>query len=162
RHDMERAIEAARAIAIPADREVLHVLPQEFVVNDQEGVKDPIGMAGSRLEAKVHVVTGAVASAQNIVRCANRAGIDVADIVREPVASADAVLTPDERELGVALVDIGGGTTDVALFTRGSVAHTAVVAMGGNHITNDIAVGLRCSIEDAENLKVAAGCALER
>lgn len=162
RHDMERAVEAAKAIAIPSDREVLHVIPQEFIVNDQEGVRDPIGMAGTRLEAKVHVVTGAVASAQNIIRCANRAGVDVTDIVLEPLASAEAVLTADERELGVALIDIGGGTTDVALFARGSVVHTAVVAMGGNHITNDVAVGLRCAIDDAENLKVALGCALER
>lgn len=158
--DIERAIDAAKAVATPLDREVIHVIAQEFAVNDQDGVKDPIGMSGVRLESKVHIVTGAVSSAQNIIKCANKAGINVSDIVLEPLASAEAVLSKDEKELGVALVDIGGGTTDVALFARGSVVHTGVIAMGGNHITNDIAVGLRASIQDAENLKVASGCAM--
>lgn len=160
RHDVERAIEAARAVAIPLDREVLHVIPQEYRINDEEGVRDPLGMAGIRLESRVHVVTGAASSAQNIVKCANQAGISVIDIVLEPLASAEAALAPDERELGVALVDIGGGTTDVALFCRGSVVHTGVLPMGGNHITNDIAVGLRCSIQEAERIKIQYGCAM--
>lgn len=158
--DVERAVDAAKAVAIPLDREVIHVIPQEFTINDQEGVRDPIGMSGVRLESKVHIVTGAISSAQNIIKCANQAGINVSDIVLEPLASAEAVLTPDEKELGVALVDIGGGTTDVAIYVRGSVVHTGVIAMGGNHITNDIAVGLRTSIQDAENIKIASGCAM--
>lgn len=159
--DVERAIDAAKAVAIPLDREVIHVIPQEFTVNDQEGIKDPIGMSGVRLESRVHIVTGAVSSAQNIIKCANQAGINVADIVLEPLASAEAVLTQDEKELGVALVDIGGGTTDIAIYARGSVVHTGVIAMGGNHITNDIAVGLRTSIQDAEIIKLQSGCAME-
>ncbi len=158
--DVDRAIDAAKAVAIPLDREVLHVIPQEFTVNDQEGIKDPIGMSGMRLEAKVHIVTGAVASAQNIIKCANQAGIQVNDIVLEPLASGAAALTEDEKELGVVLIDIGGGTTDVAIYVRGSVVHTGVIAMGGNHITNDIAVGLRTSIQDAENIKLSSGCAM--
>jgi cell division protein FtsA len=158
--DVERAIDAAKAVALPTDREVIHVIPQEFIVNGQDGVKDPIGMSGVRLESKVHIVTGAVSSAQNIIKCANKAGVNVSDIVLEPLASAEAVLSKDEKELGVALVDIGGGTTDVALFVRGSVVHSGVIAMGGNHITNDIAVGLRASIQDAEAVKVSHGCAM--
>lgn len=158
--DVERAVDAARAVAIPLDREVLHVIPQEFTVDDQEGVHDPIGMNGVRLESKVHIVTGAVSSAQNIIKCANLAGVQVTDIVLEPLASAEACLTPDEKELGVALVDIGGGTTDVALFSKGSVVHTGVISMGGSHITNDVAVGLRCSIQDAEQIKISSGCAM--
>ncbi|NBV50150.1 cell division protein FtsA [bacterium] len=158
--DVERAVDAARAVAIPLDREVLHVIPQEFTVDDQEGVHDPIGMNGVRLESKVHIVTGAVSSAQNIIKCANLAGVQVTDIVLEPLASAEACLTPDEKELGVALVDIGGGTTDVALFSKGSVVHTGVISMGGSHITNDVAVGLRCSIQDAEQIKITSGCAM--
>jgi cell division protein FtsA len=158
--DVERAIDAARAVAIPLDREVLHVIPQEFTVDDQEGVHDPIGMNGVRLESKVHIVTGAVSSAQNIIKCANLAGIQVSDIVLEPLAAAEACLTPDEKELGVALVDIGGGTTDVALYSKGSVVHTGVISMGGSHITNDVAVGLRCSIQDAEQIKISSGCAM--
>ncbi len=158
--DVDRAIDAAKAIAIPMDREVLHVIFQEFLVNDQEGVRDPLGMAGVRLESRVHIVTGAVSSAQNIVKCANKAGLHVNDIILEPLASSEAVLTPDEKELGVALIDIGGGTTDVALFAKGSVVHTGVIAMGGNHLTNDIAVGLRTTIQDAERIKVASGCAM--
>ncbi len=158
--DVDRAMDAARAVAIPLDREVLHVIPQEFTVNDQEGVKDPVGMFGVRLESRVHIVTGAVSSAQNIVKCATLAGIDVADIVLEPLASAEAVINRDEKELGVALVDIGGGTTDIAIYVRGSVVHTGVIPMGGNHITNDIAVGLRTSIQHAEAVKIQSGCAM--
>ncbi len=158
--DVDRAIDAAKAVAIPLDREVIHVIPQEFTVNDQEGIRDPLGMAGVRLESKVHIVTGAISSAQNIIKCANQAGINVSDIVLEPLASAEAVLSPDEKELGVALVDIGGGTTDIAIYVRGSVVHTGVIAMGGNHITNDIAVGLRTSIQDAETIKISSGCAM--
>ncbi len=159
--DVDRAVEAAKAVAIPLDREVIHVIPQEYVINDQDGVKDPLGMSGVRLESKVHIVTGAVSSAQNIIKCANQAGINVSDIVLEPLASAEAVLTRDEKELGVVLVDIGGGTTDIAVFVRGSVVHTGVIAMGGNHITNDIAVGLRTSIQEAENIKINFGCAMD-
>lgn len=158
--DVERAVDAAKAVAIPLDREVLHVIPQEFTVDDQEGVHDPIGMNGVRLESKVHIVTGAVSSAQNIIKCANLAGVQVTDIVLEPLAAAEACLTPDEKELGVALVDIGGGTTDVALFSKGSVVHTGSISMGGSHITNDVAVGLRCSIQDAEQIKISSGCAM--
>jgi len=158
--DVDRAIDAAKAVAIPLDREVIHVITQEFAVNDQEGIRDPLGMSGVRLESKVHIVTGAISSAQNIIKCANLAGINVSDIVLEPLASAEAVLSPDEKELGVALVDIGGGTTDIAIYVRGSVVHTGVIAMGGNHITNDIAVGLRCSIQDAESIKISSGCAM--
>ena len=158
--DVERAIDAAKAVAIPLDREVIHVIPQEFLVNDEEGVKDPVGMSGVRLESRVHIVTGAVSSAQNLIKCANKAGLHVEDIVLEPLASAEAVLTRDERDLGVALVDIGGGTTDIALFVKGSVVHTGVIAMGGNHLTNDVAVGLRTSLHDAERLKLEYGCAM--
>lgn len=158
--DVERAIDAAKAVAIPLDREVLHVIPQEFTVDGQEGVHDPIGMSGVRLEARVHIVTGAASSAQNIIKCANLAGIEVTDIVLEPLAAGEACLTPDEKELGVALVDFGGGTTDIALYSRGSVVHTGTISMGGSHITNDVAVGLRCSIQDAEQIKVISGCAM--
>lgn len=158
--DVERAIDAAQAVAIPLDREVLHVIPQEFTVDDQEGVHDPVGMSGVRLESKVHIVTGAVSSAQNIIKCANLAGVQVSGIILEPLASAEACLTPDEKELGVALVDIGGGTTDIALYSKGSVVHTASISMGGSHITNDVAVGLRCSIQDAEQIKISSGCAM--
>ncbi len=160
REDVERAIDAAKAVAIPLDREVLHVIAQEFTVNDQEGVKDPVGLSGVRLESKVHIVTGGVSSAANIVKCANEAGITVTDVVLEPLASAEACLSADERELGCAVVDIGGGTTDIAIYVRGSVVHTGVIGMGGNHITNDVAVGLRTSIQDAENIKIVSGCAM--
>lgn len=158
--DIKRVIDAARAIAIPVDREVIHILPQEFIVDDQDGIQEPIGMNGVRLEAKVHIVTGAVTSAQNIIRCVNRTGIDVSTIVLEQLASAEAVLTPDEKELGVAIVDIGGGTTDVALFCEGSIKHTAVFSLGGDHLTNDIAVGLRTPIVEAEKLKKSDGSAM--
>ena len=144
--DIRRVVDAARAVAIPPDREVIHILPQEFIVDEQDGIRDPIGMNGVRLEAKVHIVTGNVTSAQNIIRCANRTGLNVDDIVLEQLASAEAVLSPDEKELGVALVDIGGGTTDIAVFCGGSIKYTAVLTIGGDHFTNDIAMGLRLSL----------------
>ncbi|HEY2991153.1 MAG TPA: cell division protein FtsA [Candidatus Binatia bacterium] len=157
--DVERVIDAAKAVAIPMDREVLHILPQDYIIDEQDGIKEPLGMSGVRLEAKVHIVTGAVTSAQNIIKCCNRTGLNVADIVLEPLASAEAVLTPEERELGVALVDMGGGTTDIALFHDGSVKHTAVLAIGGNHLTSDIAAGLRTPIGEAERIKQRYGYA---
>lgn len=158
--DVRRVIEAARAVAIPMDREVIHIIPQEYVVDDQDGIKEPVGMSGVRLEARVHIVTGAVTSAQNIVKCCNRAGLEVADIILEPLASAEAVLSEDEKELGVCLLDLGGGTTDIALVVNGAVKHTSVLALGGNHVTNDIAVGLRTPAAEAERLKRRWGCAL--
>jgi cell division protein FtsA len=158
--DVQRVIDAAKAVAIPLDREVIHIIPQEYMINGQDGIRDPIGMSGVRLEAKVHIVTGAVTSAQNIVKCANKAGLNVAEICLEPIASAEAVLTEDEKELGVILVDIGGGTSDIAIFKDGAIIHTGVLAIGGNHITNDIAVGLRTPQAEAEAIKVAHGCAL--
>jgi len=158
--DVRRVIDAAKAIAIPMDREVIHILPQEFIIDDQDGIKEPLGMSGVRLEAKVHIVTGAVASAQNIIKSCNRAGVDVADIVLEQLASSEAVLSADEKELGVALVDIGGGTTDIAIFVDGAIKHTAVLSLGGNHLTNDIAVGLRTPMGDAEKIKQNYGCCL--
>lgn len=158
--DIKRVIDAARAIAIPVDREVIHILPQEYIVDDQDGIQEPMGMNGVRLEAKVHIVTGAVTSAQNIIRCVNRTGIDVETIVLEQLASAEAVLSEDEKELGVVIVDIGGGTTDVAIFSEGSIKHTAVFSLGGDHLTNDIAVGLRTPIIEAEKIKKMYGCAL--
>ena len=157
--DLERVIDAAKAVAIPMDREVLHVLPQDYIIDDQDGIRDPLGMSGVRLEAKVHIVTGAVASAQNVIKCCNRAGLNVAEIVLTPLAAADAVLTDEERELGVVLVDVGGGTTDIAVYHDGTVKHTAVLPIGGNHITNDIAAGLRTAFNDAERLKQRYGCA---
>ncbi|MDW7644549.1 MAG: cell division protein FtsA [Desulfuromonadales bacterium] len=158
--DIRRVIDAAKAIAIPMDREVIHILPQEFIIDDQDGIKEPLGMSGVRLEAKVHIVTGAVASAQNIVKSCNRADVDVADIVLEQLASSEAVLSPDEKELGVALIDIGGGTTDIAIFVDGAIKHTSVLSLGGNHLTNDIAVGLRTPMAEAEKIKQAYGCCL--
>ena len=158
--DVRRVIDAAKAIAIPMDREVIHILPQEFIVDDQDGIKEPLGMNGVRLEVRVHIVTGAVASAQNIIKSCNKAGVAVGDIVLEQLSSAEAVLTQDEKDLGVALVDIGGGTTDFAIFERGSLWHTGVVAVGGDHFTNDIAVGLRTPIPDAERIKQKWGCCL--
>lgn len=158
--DVERVLEAAKAIAIPLDREVFHTLPQEYIVDEQRGIMDPLGMAAVRLEVKVHIVTGAVTSAQNIVRSCHRAGLDVADIVLEPLASARAVLTDEEREIGVALVDIGGGTTDVAVFSDNSIKYTGVVALGGQNLTNDIAYGLRTPMSSAEKIKIKYGCAL--
>lgn len=158
--DLSRVVDAASAVAIPMDREVLHVIPQEYVIDDQDGIKEPLGMSGVRLEAKVHIVTASVASAQNIVKCANACGLHVSDIVLEQLASSEAVLSDDEKELGVAVVDIGGGTTDIAIYSQGSIVHTAVLSIGGHHITNDIAVGLRTPMAEAERIKHAYGCAL--
>ncbi|MBP9837495.1 MAG: cell division protein FtsA, partial [Proteobacteria bacterium] len=158
--DVERVIDAAKAVAIPMDREVLHILPQEYVVDEQDGIREPVGMSGVRLEAKVHIVTGAVSSAQNIVKSANRVGLSVADIVLEPIASSEAVLSAEEKELGVAMIDIGGGTTDITIFHAGAIKHTAVLPLGGNHITSDVAAGLRTPSSAAEDLKKRYGCAL--
>lgn len=160
REDVKRAIDAARAVALPAGREILHVLPQDFVVDDQDGIAVPVGMTGSRLEVNVHVVTGSSSSMQNMVACVNRAGVEVGDTVLEQLAASESVLTPDEKELGVCVVDIGGGTTDFAVFERGSLWHAGVLAVGGDHFTNDIAVGLRMPIPEAEKLKRRSGCAL--
>ncbi|MHC1696565.1 MAG: cell division protein FtsA [Geobacteraceae bacterium] len=156
--DVRRVIDAAKAIAIPMDREVIHILPQEFIIDDQDGIREPLGMSGVRLEARVHIVTGAVASAQNIIKSCNRAGLDVADIVLEQLASSEAVISPEEKEIGVALVDIGGGTTDIAIFVDGAIKHTSVLSLGGNHLTNDIAVGLRTPMAEAEKIKQKYGC----
>ncbi|MGH7274825.1 MAG: cell division protein FtsA, partial [Nitrospiria bacterium] len=160
RADIDRVLDAAKAVAIPLDREVLHVLPQEFIVDDQDGISEPLGMSGVRLEAEVHIITGSVTSAQNIVKCVNRAGLEVAEMILQPLASSESVLTADERELGVAMVDIGGGTTDIATFMEGSVWHTAVIGIGGHHLTNDIAVGLRTPAAEAEKIKRRYGCAM--
>ncbi|MGI9432103.1 MAG: cell division protein FtsA, partial [Myxococcota bacterium] len=160
--DVRRVIDAAKAVAIPMDREVIHVIPQEFVIDGQDGIKEPLGMSGVRLEAKIHIVTAAVTSAQNIVKCANKAGLNVVDIVLEPLASAEAVLTDDERDLGVCLIDLGGGTTDIAAFSEGSIMHTSVLSLGGMHLTNDVSVGLRTPVEDAERLKKRFGVASAR
>jgi cell division protein FtsA len=158
--DVDRVVEAAKAIAIPMDREIIHVIPQEFIVDDQNGIKDPVGMSGVRLEAEVHIITGAVTSAKNICRAIQRAGAKVQDLVLEPLASSNAVLGRDERDLGVVLLDLGGGTTDVAVFFEGSIRHTAIVPFGGANVTNDIAIGLRTPIEKAEQIKIQFGCAL--
>jgi cell division protein FtsA len=158
--DINRVIDAARAIAIPLDREVIHILPQEYIIDEQDGIREPMGMSGVRLEAKVHIVTGAVTSAQNIIKCAQRCGLNVADIVLEQLASSEAVLSQDEKDLGVALIDVGGGTTDLAIWSDGSIVHTSVLAIGGDHITNDIAVGLRTPTDEAERIKQKHGCAL--
>ncbi len=158
--DLSRVVDAAGAVAIPMDRQILHVIPQEYVVDDQDGIKEPLGMTGVRLEAKVHIVTASVTSAQNIIKCARACGLNVADIVLEQLASSEAVLEPDEKELGVAVVDIGGGTTDIAIFSKGALVHTAVLSLGGNHLTNDIAVGLRTPMAEAERIKQRFGCAL--
>lgn len=158
--DIGRVIDAAKAVPIPLEREILHILPQEYVIDSQDGIKEPLGMSGSRLEARVHIVTGANSSAQNIIKCAQRCGLTVADIVLEPLASSEAVLSADEKDLGVALIDIGGGTTDLAIWSNGSIVHTSVLAIGGDHITGDIAVGLRTPTEQAEQIKVRYGCAM--
>ncbi|MCU0256464.1 MAG: cell division protein FtsA [Vicinamibacterales bacterium] len=160
RDDVRRAVDAAKAVALPSGREILYVLPQDFVVDDQDGIGNPVGMTGSRLEVNVHVITGSASTTQNVVACVNRAGVGVVGTVLEQLAAAEAVLTPDERELGVALVDIGGGTTDYAIFEKGSLWHTGVVGVGGDHFTNDIAVGLRTPVPDAERVKRRSGCAL--
>lgn len=158
--DIERVIEAASAVAIPMDREVIHVLEQEFIVDEQDGITDPLGMSGVRMEAKIHIVTGAVTSAQNIIKCANRAGLDVHDIVLESLASSEAVLSEEERNLGVALIDFGGGTTDMAVFSRGAIKHTSVLSLGGDNLTYDISIGTRTPRLEAEKIKVKYGCAL--
>ena len=162
RNDLERVVEAARAIALPMDRRMLHILPQEYVVDSERGICSPIGMAGVRLEANVHIVTCAVSSAQNIVTCCKRAGLMVTELVLEPLASALSVLTQDERELGVMLLDFGGGTTDLAVFHNGFIRHTAVIGCGGDYITRDIAVGLRTPVESAERIKIEHGAAHQR
>ena len=160
REDVRRAIDAAKAVSLPTGREILHVLPQDFVVDEQDGIGAPVGMTGARLEVNVHIVTGSQSSTQNIVACVNRAGVAVAETVVEQLAASESVLTEDEKELGVALVDIGGGTTDIAIYERGSLWHTAVIGIGGDHFTNDIAVGLRTPVPDAEKIKRKCGCAL--
>lgn len=158
--DVDRVIEAAQAVAIPPDREVIHVIPQEYIIDDQEGIQEPLGMNGIRLEVKVHIVTAAVTSAQNIIKCANKAGLDVSDIVLQQIASSEAVLTADEMELGVALIDIGGGTTDIAVFHGSTVKYTTVISLGGNQVTGDIAVGLRTPTAEAEKIKKKYGCSM--
>jgi cell division protein FtsA len=160
--DVEHVIDAAKAVAIPADQRILHVLPQEFVIDGQEGIRDPIGMSGVRLEARVHIVTGADSAAQNIVKCVQRCGLTVEDIVLEQFASSFAVLTEDEKELGVCLVDIGGGTTDIAVFSAGAIRHTAVIPIAGDQVTNDIAVSMRTPTQYAEDIKVRYACALSQ
>lgn len=160
--DVDRVIDAARAIAIPADQKILHVLPQEYIIDGQEGIRDPIGMSGVRLEARVHLVTGAVSAAQNIVKCVERCGLRVDDIILEQLASSYAVLTEDEKDLGVCLVDIGGGTTDIAVFANGAIQHSAVIPISGDQVTNDIAVGLRTPTQYAEDLKIKYACALRQ
>jgi len=162
RSDVERVIDAARAVAIPADQRVIHVLPQEFIIDGQEGIHDPIGMSGVRLEARVHMVTGAASAAQNIVKCVQRCGLEVEDIVLEQLASSHAVLTDDEKELGAALVDIGGGTTDIAVFHDGAIKHTAVIPIAGDQVTNDIAISLRTPTQYAEEIKIKYACALSQ
>ena len=157
-YDVKRALEAAKAVAIPLDRKIIHILPQYYMVDDQDGVKEPIGMSGVRLEAKVHVVTGMVTSIQNIIKSINRVGLDVNDIILEPLASSETILSRDEKELGVALIDIGGGTTDIAVFAEGSIKHTAVLPLGGDYVTGDISVGLRTPVMEAEKIKIKYGC----
>jgi cell division protein FtsA len=157
--DVELAIEAARAIAIPLDRQIIHTIPQYYVVDEQDGIVDPVGMAGVRLEAKAHVVTGAVTSIQNVVKSVNKVGLEAKDLVLEQLAASEAVLSADEKALGVALVDIGGGTTDIAVFSEGSLKHTAVLPVGGNYVTSDIATGLRTPLAEAEKIKIKYGCA---
>ena len=158
--DLDRVIDAARAVAIPADQKILHILPQEFVIDGQEGIREPVGMCGVRLEAKVHLVTGAVSAAQNIVKCIRRCGLEVDDLVLEQLGSSYAVLGEDEKELGVCLIDIGGGTTDLAVFTDGAIQHTAVIPIAGDQVTNDIAVALRTPTQYAERIKIRHACAL--
>ena len=160
--DVDRVIDAARAVAIPADQKILHILPQEFIIDNQDGIKEPIGMSGVRLEAKVHIVTGALSAAQNIIKCVRRCGLEVDDIILEQIASSYSVLTEDEKGLGVCLVDIGGGTTDMAVFTDGSIRHTAVIPIAGDQVTNDIAVALRTPTQYAEEIKIRYACALAK
>jgi len=160
--DVARVIDAAKAVAIPADQRILHVLPQEFVIDSSEGIRDPISMSGVRLESKVHLVTGAMSAAQNIIKCVRRCGLEVDDIILEQLASSAAVLTEDEKELGVCLVDIGGGTTDIAVFSDGAIRHTAVIPIAGDQVTNDIAVALRTPTQYANDLKIKYACALRQ
>ena len=159
--DIARVLDAAKAIAIPADREVIHLVPQDYIIDGQDGIKDPIGMNGVRLEGKIHIITASSSGTQNLVKCNNRAGISVDELVLEPIASAEAVLSEDEKELGVALVDIGGGTSDICIYVGGALVHTAAINVGGNHITNDIAVGLRTPQVEAEKLKIRHGSCLK-
>ena len=160
--DVERVLDAARAVAVPADQRILHVLPQEFIIDGQEGIRHPIGMSGVRLEARVHVVTGAESAAQNITKCVARCGLQVDDLILQQLASSYAVLTDDERDLGVCLVDIGAGTTDIAVFTQGAIRHTAVIPIAGDQVTNDIAVALRTPTQSAEEIKIRYACALRQ
>lgn len=159
--DVERVIDAAKAIAIPADQRILHVLPQEFIIDSQDSIREPIGMSGVRLEAKVHIVTGAVSAAQNIVKCMKRCGLATSDIVLEQFASSQSILSEDEKELGVCMIDIGGGTSDIAVFTEGAIRHTAVIPIAGDQVTNDIAIALRTPTRNAEEIKINSGCALQ-
>jgi cell division protein FtsA len=158
--DVQRSIEAAKAIAIPVGREIMHILPQSFVIDGQEGIKDPIGMSGVRLEAKVHIVTGATSAIQDIVKSVNRVGLDIDDVVLEQLAAGEAVLSADEKDLGVVLIDIGGSNTSVTIFSEGSIKHTAILTVGGNYLTSDISTGLRTPLGDAEKIKLKYGCAL--
>ena len=160
--DVDRVVETARAIALPADQQILHILTQEFIIDGQDDVREPLGMSGMKLEVKVHIVTGAVAAAQNIVKCIKRCGLEVSDLILQPLASSTAVLTEDEKELGVCIVDIGGGTTDIAVFKNGAIRHTAVVPIAGDQITNDVAVAFRTPTQSAEDIKVKHGCALRQ
>ncbi len=161
-YDIDRVIETARAVNIPMEQQVLHILEQEFIIDGQGGVRQPLGMSGMRLEVKVHIVTGAVSAAQNIMKCVRRCGLEVRDLMLQPLASADTVLLDDERDLGVCLVDIGGGTTDLAVFTEGAIKHTSVIPIAGDQITNDIAMALRTPTKDAEELKIQHGVALRQ
>ena len=158
--DISRVLDAAKTIALPFERQILHVLPQQYIVDDQEGIQNPVGMAGVRLEAKVHIITGVISAVQNIIKCCERAGLQVQDVVLESLASSESVLDADEKHLGVALVDLGGGTSDVAIFLDHAIRHSCVVGLGGNHITSDISVGLRTSMDEAEKIKKKYGCAL--
>jgi cell division protein FtsA len=158
--DVARAIDGARAVNIPMDQQILHVLPQEFIIDDQDGIKEPLGMSGTRLDVKVHIITGALTAIQNIVKSCSRAGLHVNDLVLQPLASSRAVLTVEEQDLGVVVADVGGGTTDLAFFLEGSLWHTEVLPIGGNHLTNDIAIGLRTPASEAEKIKIKYGCAL--
>ena len=159
--DVDRVIDAAKAVAIPADQKILHILPQEFIIDNQDAIREPIGMSGVRLEAKVHIVTGAVSAAQNIVKCLKRCGLMASDIVLEQFASSQSVLTDDEKELGVCMIDIGGGTTDIAIFTDGAIRHTAVIPIAGDQVTNDIAIALRTPARNADEIKLKYSCALQ-